>query len=100
MLSRGNLELIPSTPFGPGGAAKPMPDGRKPEPGGWNRIIIDVEDLPTEVARLRKNNLHFRNAIVSGPGGSEILLEARQEIPLTVPTFALTVHMRLKLRAG
>jgi predicted enzyme related to lactoylglutathione lyase len=75
MLSRGNLELVLSTPFGPGGAAKPMPDGRKAAPGGWNRIIINVDDLPAEVARLRKANLHFRNDIVSGPGGSEILLD-------------------------
>jgi len=74
MLSRGNLELVLSTPFGPGGAAKPMSDGRKAQPGGWNRIIINVDDLPSEVARLRKANLHFRNDIVSGPGGSEILL--------------------------
>jgi predicted enzyme related to lactoylglutathione lyase len=75
MLSRGNLELVLSTPFGPGGAAKPMSDGRKAEPGGWNRIIINVADLPAEVARLRKAQLHFRNDIVSGPGGSEILLD-------------------------
>ena len=75
MLSRGSLELILSTPFGPGGAAKPMLDGRKAEPGGWNRIIINVTDLPAEVARLRKAQLHFRNDIVSGPGGSEILLD-------------------------
>jgi catechol 2,3-dioxygenase-like lactoylglutathione lyase family enzyme len=75
MLSRGNLEFVLSTPFGPGGAAKPMPDGRKPEPGGWNRIIINVDDLSAEVARLRKAQLHFRNDIVSGPGGSEILLD-------------------------
>jgi catechol 2,3-dioxygenase-like lactoylglutathione lyase family enzyme len=75
MLSRGNLDLVLSTPFGPGGAAKPMSDGRKAEPGGWNRIIITVDDLRAEVARLRKDNLHFRNDIVSGPGGSEILLD-------------------------
>lgn len=75
IVSRGNLELVLSTPFGPGGAAKSMLDGRKAEPGGWNRIIINVEDLPTEVARLRKAQLHFRNDIVSGPGGSEILLD-------------------------
>ncbi len=75
MLSRGNLELVLSTPFGPGGAAKPMSDGRKAEPGGWNRIIINVNDLPAEVARLRKAQLHFRNDIVSGPGGSEILVD-------------------------
>ena len=75
MLSRGNLELVLSTPFGPGGAAKPMSDGRKAEPGGWNRIIITVNDLPAEVAKLKKAQLHFRNDIVSGPGGSEILLD-------------------------
>jgi catechol 2,3-dioxygenase-like lactoylglutathione lyase family enzyme len=75
MLSRGNLELVLSTPFGPGGAAKPMPDGRKPQPGGWNRIIINVNDLSAEVARLREAQLHFRNDIVQGPGGSEILLD-------------------------
>ncbi|HLJ17136.1 MAG TPA: VOC family protein [Bryobacteraceae bacterium] len=75
MVSRGNLELVLSTPFGPGGAAKPMRDGRKAEPGGWNRIIINIDDLEAEVTRLRKANLHFRNDIVSGPGGSEILLD-------------------------
>lgn len=75
IVSRGNLDLVLSTPFGPGGAAKPMSDGRKAEPGGWNRIIIGVDDLPAEVARLRKAHLHFRNEIVSGPGGSEILLD-------------------------
>jgi hypothetical protein len=52
-----------------------MPDGRKPEPGGWNRIIIDVDDLAGEVARLRNSKLQFRNDIVNGPGGSEILLD-------------------------
>jgi catechol 2,3-dioxygenase-like lactoylglutathione lyase family enzyme len=75
MLSRDNLELVLSTPFGPGGAAKPMPDGRRAKPGGWNRIIINVDDLFAEVARLRKAQLHFRNDIVKGPGGSEILLD-------------------------
>lgn len=75
ILSRGNLELVLSTPFGPGGAAKPMSDGRKAEPGGWNRIILNVDDLRAEVERLRKQRLHFRNDIVSGPGGSEILLD-------------------------
>jgi predicted enzyme related to lactoylglutathione lyase len=75
MLSRGSLELVLSTPFGLGGAAKPMPDGRKPEPGCWNRIIINVDDFPAEVARLRKAQLQFRNDMVSGPDGSEILLD-------------------------
>lgn len=75
ILSRGNLELVLSTNYGPGGAAKPMSDGRKAEPGGWNRIIINVNHLQDEVARLKKDHLHFRNEIVSGPGGSEILLD-------------------------
>jgi predicted enzyme related to lactoylglutathione lyase len=52
-----------------------MPDGRKAEPGGWNRIIINVDDLTAEVARLRKAQLHFRNDIVKGPGGSEVILD-------------------------
>jgi len=75
MLARGNLELVLSTNYGPGGAAKPMSDGRKAEPGGWNRIIVTVDDLRAEVAKLKKDRLHFRNEIVSGPGGSEILLD-------------------------
>jgi predicted enzyme related to lactoylglutathione lyase len=75
ILSQGSLDLVLSRPFGPGGAAKAMSDGRKAEPGGWNRIIIGVDDLQAEVAKLRKANLHFRNDIVSGPGGSEILLD-------------------------
>ena len=75
ILSRGRLELVLSTPFGPGGAAKPMADGRKAEPGGWNRIIVNVENLPHEVDRLRAAHLHFRSDILKGPGGSEILLD-------------------------
>jgi catechol 2,3-dioxygenase-like lactoylglutathione lyase family enzyme len=75
MLSRGNLELVLSTPFGPGGAAKPMRDGRTAEPGGWNRIILNVDDLAHEVDRLRQAGLRFRNDIAKGPGGSEILLD-------------------------
>lgn len=75
MITRGNLELVLSTPFGPGGAAKPMKDGRRAEPGGWNRIIINVGDLEAEVHRLAKAGVHFRNDIATGPGGSEILLD-------------------------
>ena len=52
-----------------------MPDGRQPEPGGWNRIQLVTKDLAAEVARLRKSGLRFRNDIVTGPGGSQILLE-------------------------
>ncbi len=75
LLSRGPLELVLSTPYGPGGAAKPMLDGRRAEPGGWNRIIIGVQDLRAEVARLRGQQVRFRSDIVSGPGGSEAVLE-------------------------
>lgn len=74
-LSRDNVELVLSTPFGPGGAAKPMSDGRKAEPGGWNRLIIPVEDLPAEIARLREAQMHFRNDIVTGPGGAQVILD-------------------------
>ena len=75
LLSRGNLELVLSTPFGPGGAAKPMLDGRHAEPGGWNRIILNVDNLDAEVSRLRQAHVHFRNDVAKGPGGSEILLD-------------------------
>lgn len=75
-LTRDNVGLILSPPFGPGGAAKPMKDGTMPEAGGgWNRIIIDVEDLEVEVERLRAFGIKFRNEIVTGPGGSEVLLD-------------------------
>ncbi len=56
-------------------AGRPMPDGRRPEPGGWNRILLLVDDLSSEVDRLRAAGLRFRNDIVRGPGGSQILLE-------------------------
>ena len=76
MLSRDNVGLVLSPPFGPGGAAKPMKDGRKPEAGvGWNRIIIDVDDLPAEVERLRAAKVNIRSEILTGPGGSEVLLD-------------------------
>lgn len=54
---------------------RPMPDGRKPEPGGWNRIQVQVADLASEIERLRKAGVTFRNDIVTGPGGSQILLD-------------------------
>jgi catechol 2,3-dioxygenase-like lactoylglutathione lyase family enzyme len=76
MLTRDGVGLVLSPPFGPGGAAKPMNDGRMPAAGGgWNRIIIDVEDLPAEIERLAAAKVHFRNDIATGPGGSEVLLD-------------------------
>ena len=70
---RGQLRLLLSGPKS--SAGRPMPDGRTPEPGGWNRIHLIVEDLAAEVERLRAAGLTFRNDIVSGPGGQQILLE-------------------------
>ncbi|HEU5182164.1 MAG TPA: VOC family protein [Candidatus Polarisedimenticolia bacterium] len=56
-------------------AARPMPDGRRPEPGGWNRLVIEVDDLVSRVAEMKRNGMRFRNEIVEGPGGKQILLE-------------------------
>ena len=56
-------------------AARPMPDGRRPEPGGWNRFVIEVEDLVSRVAEMKEAGLRFRNDVVVGPGGKQILLE-------------------------
>ena len=56
-------------------AARPMPDGRRPEPGGWNRMVLTVEDLPARVEELRAAGVSFRNDIVTGPGGRQILCE-------------------------
>ena len=74
VLSRGDLRLLLNTP-GAGGAGQAMPDGREPEPGGWNRIQLEVQDLAGEVESMRKSGAHFRNEIVSGRGGKQILLE-------------------------
>ena len=70
---RGDLRLLLSGPTS--SAGRPMPDGRRPEPGGWNRIHFVVDDLASEVVRLRAAGVRFRNDIVSGPGGSQILLD-------------------------
>jgi catechol 2,3-dioxygenase-like lactoylglutathione lyase family enzyme len=74
MLSRGELRLLLNAP-GSGGAGEAMPDGQLPEPGGWNRIQLEVEDLAGEVEALRKKGARFRNEIVTGRGGKQILLE-------------------------
>jgi catechol 2,3-dioxygenase-like lactoylglutathione lyase family enzyme len=75
ILSRGELRLLLSASTGPGGAAQPMPDGRKPEPGGWNRTQLEFDDLVSKVESLRKAGAHFHNDIVTGFGGKQILLE-------------------------
>jgi catechol 2,3-dioxygenase-like lactoylglutathione lyase family enzyme len=70
---RGNLRLLLSGPTS--SAGRPMPDGRTPVPGGWNRIHLIVENIAGEVERLRTAGLTFRNEIVSGPGGQQILID-------------------------
>ena len=69
----GGLRLLLSGPTS--SAGRPMPDGRRPVPGGWNRIHLIVDDLSAQVDQLRGAGVHFRNDIVTGPGGSQILLE-------------------------
>ncbi len=73
MVSRGALQLVLSGPGTSG--ARPMPDGRKQEPGGWNRIILYVPDLNAEIERLKTAGAHFRNTVEVGPGGKQILVE-------------------------
>jgi catechol 2,3-dioxygenase-like lactoylglutathione lyase family enzyme len=75
MLSRGDLRLLLNTAGGGGGGGQPMPDGRRPEPGGWNRIQLEVPDLAETVERLRSSGARFRNEIVAGTGGKQILVE-------------------------
>ncbi len=74
-LVRGPLRLLVNAASGPGGASQAMPDGRVPEPGGWNRVQLTVSDLAVEVERLRSAGVRFRNDLVVGRGGSQILLE-------------------------
>jgi catechol 2,3-dioxygenase-like lactoylglutathione lyase family enzyme len=74
VLSRGDLRLLLNEP-GAGGAGQPMPDGGEPEPGGWNRIQLEVDDLAGEVGAIRDAGARFRNEIVEGRGGKQILLE-------------------------
>jgi predicted enzyme related to lactoylglutathione lyase len=73
-LKRESLRLLLNAP-GAGGAGASMPDGSEPEPGGWNRFQIEVEDLRTTVGELKKNGASFRSEIIEGKGGKQILLE-------------------------
>jgi catechol 2,3-dioxygenase-like lactoylglutathione lyase family enzyme len=78
MLTRGDLRLLlssPAGPGGPGGGSQSMPDGRTPEPGGWNRISLETADLDGQVEALRAAGVSFRNDIVTGVGGKQILLD-------------------------
>ena len=75
MLSRGDLRLVLSAPNPAGGGGQPMPDGTEQEPGGWNRFAIEVSDLVTTVEALRQAGAHFRNNIVTGVGGKQIIVD-------------------------
>jgi catechol 2,3-dioxygenase-like lactoylglutathione lyase family enzyme len=90
MLSRGDLRLVLSAPNPAGGGGQSMPDGTKPQPGGWNRFAIEVGDLTSMVAKLRAAGVRFRNEIVTGAGGKQILVEdpSGNPIELFEPTRA------------
>jgi len=75
MLSRGDLRLVLSAPGGGPGGGQAMPDGTLPRPGGWNRFAIEVADLAGTVKRLRGSGVRFRNEIVTGVGGNQIIAE-------------------------
>src|SRR5437588_702936 len=90
MLSRGDLRLVLSAPGGGPGGGQAMPDGTLPHPGGWNRFALEVQDIEATVARLRESGARFRNDIVSGVGGKQILVEdpAGNPVELFQPTIA------------
>ncbi len=90
MMSRGDLRLVLSAPGGGPGGGQAMPDGTLPSPGGWNRFSIEVTDLEALVDRLRRQGARFRNEIVSGVGGKQILLEdpSGNPVELFEPTAA------------
>ena len=75
MLGRGDLRLLLSVPSRQGGGGQAMPDGRRPEPGGWNRFQLEVDDLRAEFERLRAAGARFRSEIVEGMGGDQVLVE-------------------------
>jgi catechol 2,3-dioxygenase-like lactoylglutathione lyase family enzyme len=78
MLTRGDLRLVVVSPVGPdhrGGGSRPMPDGTTQRPGGWNRFMIEVSDLAGTVEALRESGVHFRNDIVTGVGGRQVMID-------------------------
>lgn len=82
IVSKGDLSLWLSGPQT--SAARPMPDGRKPGPGGWNRLVIEVEDIETLVASMKSAGVLFRNDILTGPGGRQILAEDPSGNPIEI----------------
>jgi catechol 2,3-dioxygenase-like lactoylglutathione lyase family enzyme len=90
MLSRGDLRLVLSAPGGGPGGGQAMPDGAMPQPGGWNRFQLEVEDLDTLVGNLRGQGAHFRSEIIIGVGGRQILVDdpSGNPVELFEPTLA------------
>ena len=97
MLSRNGLRLVLSVPNPSAGGGQPMPDGSRQEPGGWNRFSIEVNDLDSFVRTLSDAGVHFRNAIVTGVGGKQIIIEDPSGNPIelfepTIPEARLSAH--------
>ena len=90
MLSLGDLRLVLSAPNPSGGGGQPMPDGTAQQPGGWNRFAIQVSDLSATVQRLRAAGAHFRNDIVTGVGGKQVIVDdpSGNPVELFEPTIA------------
>src|SRR5687767_2595714 len=82
IVAKGDLRLWLSGPQT--SAARPMPDGRKPEAGGWNRFVIEVDDIEVLVATMKNAGIKFRNEIISGPGGKQILAEDPSGNPIEI----------------
>jgi catechol 2,3-dioxygenase-like lactoylglutathione lyase family enzyme len=75
MLQRGDLRLVLSAPGGQGGGGQAMPDGTKPQPGGWNRFMLEVSDLASAAAALHAAGIRFRSEVIEGVGGSQVIVE-------------------------
>ena len=90
MLSHGDLRLVLSAPGGGPGGGAAMPDGTEPAPGGWNRFQLEVEDIDAAVAALRGRGAHFRNDVISGVGGRQVLVDdpSGNPVELFQPTIA------------
>jgi catechol 2,3-dioxygenase-like lactoylglutathione lyase family enzyme len=90
MLSKGDLRLVLSRPGGGPGGGQAMPDGRSPEPGGWNRFSLEVADLEAMIATLKAAGVPFRNEMVTGVGGKQVLIDdpSGNPIELFEPTIA------------
>ena len=90
MLTRGELRLVLSAPNPSAGGGQPMPDGTPQQPGGWNRFAIEVADLAAAVERLSKAGIHFRNTLVTGVGGKQIIVDdpSGNPVELFEPTMA------------